>query len=273
MKIENVIKKFNTEIDYSCPKCRKTAKINDKSLKCVENHSYDFSKKGYIHLINNYKDSKYDEKLFEARNYVFSNGFYNHILEGISGVIKDLQVQTILDLGCGEGYYIKELKESYPETYFYGLDNAKSAIEYAMKHDKVNPYMLANLANIPFADKTVDVILNILSPANYDEFARVLKDEGIIIKLIPSSNYLKEIRNVLEIKDYSNQETIDQLEKFTNIEKRSLVSKTFELTKEDARNFLRMTPLSFSKEITNQHIEKLKNITVELELLVLKIKK
>lgn len=272
MKIENVVKKFNKDIEYSCPKCGSIACIKEKSLTCLENHSYDFSKKGYIHLINNYKDSKYSEELFTARDYVFSKDFYKHILDALKKEISNLQVKNILDLGCGEGYYIRELKEIFSEKYFYGLDNAKSAIEFAVKKDKKNPYMLANLANIPFAEDTVDLILNILSPANYEEFARVLKKDSRIIKIIPSSNYLKEIRELFDIDDYSNQETIDQLNKFLNIEKRTLVARTYNLSSEDAENFLKMTPLSFSRKITRQDIEKLKQISIELEILVLKIK-
>lgn len=270
MKIENVVKKFNNNLDYSCPKCGNLSTIQDKSLVCIENHSYDFSKKGYIHLINNYKDSKYSEDLFEARDYVFSKDFYRHILDALENEIKNLPVTNILDLGCGEGYYIRELKEIFPDKYFYGLDNAKSAIEFAVRKDKKNPYMLANLANIPFADKTVDLILNILSPANYEEFSRVLKEESRIIKIIPSSNYLKEIRELFSIDNYSNTDTVELISKNLVIESRNLVSKKYYLTYEDAKNFLKMTPLSFSREIKEADIEKLKEISIELEILVLK---
>ena len=55
MKIENVIKKFNQEKIYLCPKCLSESCIENISLVCSNNHRYDFSKKGYIHLINNYK--------------------------------------------------------------------------------------------------------------------------------------------------------------------------------------------------------------------------
>jgi len=55
MKIENVIKKFNQEKIYLCPKCLSESYIENISLVCSNNHRYDFSKKGYIHLINNYK--------------------------------------------------------------------------------------------------------------------------------------------------------------------------------------------------------------------------
>lgn len=54
MKIENVVKKFDKKDIYLCPKCSEKAQIEGISLICINNHRYDFSKKGYIHLINNY---------------------------------------------------------------------------------------------------------------------------------------------------------------------------------------------------------------------------
>ena len=74
---------------------------------------------------------------------------------------------------------------------FYGLDNSKDAIELAVKEDKLNPYMVANLANLPFKDGSVSCILNILTPANYEEFFRVLGDDGYLIKIIPNAKLLK----------------------------------------------------------------------------------
>ena len=49
-----------------------------------------------------------------------------------------------------------------------------------------------------------------------------------------------------------------------------MVSDTFGLTKTQAASFLKMTPLTFSKVITDDDIEKLKEITIDLELLVCK---
>lgn len=45
MKIENVIRKFNQEEIYLCPKCLSESRIEGISLICNENHRYDFSKK------------------------------------------------------------------------------------------------------------------------------------------------------------------------------------------------------------------------------------
>lgn len=273
MKIENVVKKFNNKLTYSCPKCRANSYIKEKSLVCDNNHTYDFSTKGYIHLISNYKATKYSEELFKAREIIFSNGFYNHIISALEEEITLLNSKNILDVGCGEGFYIKTLKNLFPDKYFFGLDNSKVAIELAVKNDKINPYLLANLANLPFADNSLDMILNILTPANYDEFSRVLSKEAFIIKILPTENYLKEIRDIFSNNNYSNDNTIELMEKYCHIVKRKVVTKDYTLDNKQAENFLKMTPLTFSKKITSEHIAKLKKIRIELEIIVAKVKK
>ena len=270
MKIENVIKKFNRKKIYLCPKCLSESCIENISLVCDDNHRYDFSKKGYIHLINNYKPTKYSEELFMARNEIFSNGFYTNVLKNIQNLVGKYAKDVVLDIGCGEGYYIKELKTVFPEKYFYGLDNSKDAIELAVKEDKLNPYMVANLANLPFRDGSVSCILNILTPANYEEFFRVLGDNGYLIKIIPNANYLREIRELIGGKEYTNSDTVKLIEDNCTVVDRITVNNTFKLTKEQAQNFLKMTPLTFSKVIAADDINKLKEITIDLELLVCK---
>ncbi len=59
--------------------------------------------------------------------------------------------------------------------------------------------MIGDLANLPLLDNSIDILLNLLSPANYQEFARVLKPGGLLIKVIPGSEYLKEVRQALQI--------------------------------------------------------------------------
>ena len=48
---------------------------------------------------------------------------------------------------------------------------------------------MADLTNLPFANEGLDTILNIFSPSHYQEFRRVLKADGTVIKIIPEENY------------------------------------------------------------------------------------
>ncbi|MGX7112495.1 methyltransferase domain-containing protein [Gemella cuniculi] len=270
MRIENVINKFNQEKIYLCPKCMSNAEIKNISLTCGEKHSYDFSKKGYLHLINNYRKTKYNEELFLARGIIFKNNFYKKVLECLGELISKYSKDIVVDIGCGEGYYIKELKRLFPEKYFYGLDNSKDAIELATKDDKRNPYIIANLAKLPFRSNSISCILNILTPANYNEFFRVLGDRGYLIKIIPNSNYLREIRSITKNKTYTNDDTIKLIEDNCKIVERIKIYETYQLDEYLAEQFLKMTPLTFSKDISVDDIKNLKTITIDLEILVCK---
>lgn len=270
MKIENVVKKFDKKDIYLCPKCSEKAQIEGISLICINNHRYDFSKKGYIHLINNYKPTKYNEELFEARSVIFNNGFYGKVLDALGSLIEKYSEDRVVDIGCGEGYYIRSLKERFTDKYFYGLDNSKDAIELAVKDDKKNPYMIANLSNLPFEDNSISCILNILTPANYTEFFRVLGKDGYLIKVIPNADYLKEIRAITGAKEYNNDDTIKLIEENCDVVERVNVKDTYVLDDFLAENFLKMTPLTFSKQIQKSDIKKLNEITIDLEILVCK---
>ena len=130
-------------------------------------------------------------ELFEARSVIFKGEFYKEVFLELGKLVEKYSKDVLIDVGCGEGYYIRQLKEIFPEKYFFGLDNSKAAIELAVKEDKLNPYMLANIEPLPFQDNSVSCILNILTPANYNEFFRVLGEEWNLIKIITNTDYLR----------------------------------------------------------------------------------
>ena len=53
---------------------------------------------------------KYGAELFDSRRLVFEHGFYQPIAEAIANWLTDAPL-TVLDAGCGEGYYARLLAE------------------------------------------------------------------------------------------------------------------------------------------------------------------
>ena len=101
-------------------------------------------------------------------------------------------------------------------------------------------------------------------------FFRVLGDAGYLIKVIPNARYLREIRELIGGKEYTNSDTVSLIEENCTIVERVTVRDTFRLDKVQAENFLKMTPLTFSKNITAVDVDSLKEITIDLEILVCK---
>lgn len=55
--------------------------------------------------------------------------FIENFLSSLNKNILKLKPDTILDLGCGEGFVIKNLKKAMPETKFTGVDISSEAIK------------------------------------------------------------------------------------------------------------------------------------------------
>ena len=95
-----------------------------------------------------------------------------------------------------------------------GIDLAKEGIATAAKEHPGNIWCVADLANCPFEDGAFDTILNILSPANYAEFTRLLKPDGLFIKVVPEKGYLKELRAIFYNDDTERQQDSEHVNRF-----------------------------------------------------------
>lgn len=265
---------------FRCPICSSAMELVEEArLVCERNHSFDLSKQGYVNLAPQAHATKYDQSLFKARKIVIDSGFFNPLLlaitRTISTLLKDnMQPTKILDAGCGEGSHLTNIVSQLGDSFTgVGVDLAKEGILSAAKEHPGAIWAVADLANCPFQDEHFDVLLNILSPANYAEFSRLLKSDGLFIKVVPEVNYLTELREVFyektdEVKETNRAERIgNQFE----ILKEERITYDFPLNKELLATLIQMTPLTWGasdEKILQALEENIPTITVDFNLIV-----
>lgn len=229
-------------------------------LICKSRHSFDLSRKGYLNLLTGVNTQVYSKELFEARHKICTAGFYDQLIDELAGVIAKYQEGfsnnglNILDAGCGEGSHIYSVYGKFEEKLnntFIGIDISKDSINIAARNDADLIWCVADLAKLPFQNNSMDIVLNILSPANYAEFDRVLKQKGIVIKVVPGSQYLNELREAIymeeEANNYSNEKVVGHFgEKLDVIETRN-ISYNFDVDNQLLSDFIKMTPLTWGK--------------------------
>lgn len=273
------LKRFASASAFACPICQENLTLVESSLKCNNRHSFDLAKFGYVNLAPQIKQSaNYDKENFQNRQQILEAGFYQTILETISDLLTNSKTtQTILDIGCGEGFYSRKLQESHSDKTFYAFDISKDSVQIAAKSEPnwaVN-WFVGDLARLPVKDASMDILLDIFSPANYGEFRRVLSKDGILIKVIPTENHLKEIRQMVQDqltnKDYSNQDIKEHFQEHFNIQSSQTASLTKPITAEQRQALLSMTPLLFHVDQTKIDWTQLTEITIEAEILVGKV--
>ena len=270
------LQRFASATAFACPICQENLTLVESSLKCCNRHSFDLAKFGYVNLAPQIKQSaNYDKENFQNRQQILEAGFYQAILDAVSDLLASSKTATtILDIGCGEGFYSRKLQESHSEKTFYAFDISKDSVQIAAKSEPnwaVN-WFVGDLARLPIKDASMDILLDIFSPANYGEFRRVLSKDGILIKVIPTENHLKEIRqkvqDQLTKKDYSNQDIKNHFQEHFTILSSKTASLTKTITADQLQALLSMTPLLFHVDQSKIDWSQLTEITIEAEILV-----
>ena len=270
------LQRFASATAFACPICQENLALVESSLKCNNRHSFDLAKFGYVNLAPQIKQSaNYDKENFQNRQQILEAGFYQAILETVSDLLSNSKnAKTILDIGCGEGFYSRKLQERHPDKTFYAFDISKDSVQIAAKSEPnwaVN-WFVGDLARLPIKDGSMDILLDIFSPANYGEFRRVLSKDGILIKVIPTKNHLKEIRqkvqDQLTNKDYSNQDIKNHFQEHFTILSSQTASLTKTITADQLQALLSMTPLLFHIDQSKIDWSQLTEITIEAEILV-----
>lgn len=268
----------NSDI-FSCPVCLTDMAVNNNSLLCETNHCFDIAKSGYINFVSRPVQTDYDKKLWESRRAVNESSVFDGLMDSIKDIILEHSNKSsgyILDAGCGEGSHLSYLLDQGDLPYLgFGIDLSKDGIMMASKKHKKHFWCVGDLTKTPFKSGFFDIIMNILSPANYSEFSRLLGKNGTVIKVIPNSNYLAELRKIFyeghEKEIYSNKDTIDIFKKNFNLVDIKETSYMYPVNAALLDDIIKMSPISWNVDEmkTRSALDAgICNITIDFSILV-----
>lgn len=213
---------------FICPYCGKKLKKEENRYLCEEGHSFDRAKEGYVHLLPVSKmhskipgDTK---EMVMARHRFLESGLYDIFSDKLNETVLRYASDnmTLVDAGCGEGYYTKRLSDFLSDFYnltVCGFDISKFAVRYASKNDRKNEYAVASIFNIPLEDECADIIVDVFAPIVEKEFFRILKSGGYLIIAVPSENHLFGLKEIAYEKPYKNEVKSTEYEGFEFIER------------------------------------------------------
>lgn len=262
---------INTQIttpNYQCPICASSLTLTDKSLRCEQNHSFDYAKEGYVHLLPvqlkkslNPGDNK---EMVLARRAFLQLGHYQFLRDALTNLITKASPTNVLDLGCGEGYYTDYVQQNLPNAIVYGVDISKDAVKYAAKRNKQVHYSVATNAHTPFPAHSIDIIMNVFAPLVGSECQRILSENSRIISVAPGAYHLKELKHAIydspELHSLANAP-----DNFYLVEEQQIDKVIYLNTEDEIENLLTMTPFGW-KITSNKKRELLSNLPFKLTL-------
>lgn len=277
-KMELAEQFLNKNMDlFRCLVCGENfSKQNGHSIICVNNHSLDISKKGSVHFINHKVTTEYNSDMLESRRRIINSGIFDGILKKVSQLIP-AEHQNIIDVGSGEGTPLVRLERlRNNKDSAVGFDISKPGINLATSQLRKNIFFcIADLSRLPFANHSVSVIMDLFSPSAYNEFNRVIAHDGHLIKIIPNSEYLIELRQKLYDdnnihRSYDNTKVLTLFKQHYPQSKTYQVKYKFKVPTELRKDLLIMTPLHWGKNantLNDSDINNLDYVTVDVTIL------
>ncbi len=168
-----------------------------KSYRCEAGHCFDIAREGYVNLLPVQQKKSLSPgdtiESLQARRRFLAGGFYQPLRDALTKVIAPCQ--TLIDLGCGEGYYTAALSKVAAEV--IALDIAKPAIRMAAKAYPELRCAVASVAAVPLVDASADVITSIFAPVPLAEMLRLLRPGGQVVVVTPAPAHLFSYRQAL----------------------------------------------------------------------------
>lgn len=232
---------------FVCPLCKAPLARVGGSLFCggTRRHCFDVAASGYVNLTPPGASGGGDDAaLIAARHAFLGAGFYRPIAEKLLALTRTFSPgNTVLDAGCGEGYYTNFLAAA--GYCVAGIDLSKKGIiaaaKSAVREGLSSEFAVAGIFDLPVADESVDTVVSLFAPVAEAEFYRVLRPGGILITVGAGARHLLALKKVLYEDVYENEPRADAPEHLPCCHRESL-SFEMELSGKDAENLFAMTP-------------------------------
>ena len=268
----------------ACPVCGAALSLTDdgKSAACggKKRHLFDFAAGGYINLYTSRASGGDSGECIAARNAFLAKGYYEKISDEINLLLDKYAGAgaRVLDAGCGEGYYTGRMAASGKTA--FGFDLSKSGVNIASKAAKRSGlpafFGVASVFALPVLSGSMDAVTTIFAPCAEEEYARVLKQGGILLLAGAGTEHLIDLKKAVYESAYENEGRRDlPTEKFELLEEKRVTYGIELASGEDIENLFAMTPYFY--RTSQKDKEKLKEFSslftkIDVELFIYKKK-
>jgi 23S rRNA (guanine745-N1)-methyltransferase len=235
-----------------------------RRLLCPRGHSFDVARSGYVNLLQpqerRSKQPGDTAAAVAARRRLHDRGVTGPLLCAIAEILAASARDTVLDAGCGDGFYLGSLAR---ENGFdaHGVDISIPAVNAAARRYPTCEWIVANADRfVPYADRSFSIVLSITARMQASEFRRVLRDDGRLLVALPAPEDLVELRGVGRDRVARTVETFAP--EFTLVDQRR-VATTADLDAAAVHDVL----LSIYRPMRSQPVQAMR-VTLSLDLLL-----
>lgn len=265
---------------FCCPVCGQPLEFNEKEAFCSKGHRYDRARQGYFNLLQSQASSARrhgdDRLMVQARTRFLEQGFYQPLRDCAAAMAVEYTASpcAVLDAGCGEGYYTEAvaaaLTDAGRKPEIAAVDISRESARAIARRPFSKQAVVASAFRLPVLSGSCDLILDIFAPCAADEFARVLRPGGVLLRAVPMPRHLYGLKAAVYERPYENAPVEQALPGFESIACRELCWELTMNSSEQIGDLFKMTPYYYKTSPADQaRVAALSHLTTELAFAVL----
>ena len=138
----------------------------------------------------------WENETFSQVRYLFWGFYYLGGIQVVLDQLKTITFNSLIDIGCGDGRFLREVSNFYPRTKLLGIDYSESAISLARAMNPHINYEVINLIETTLPEQfdvaTLVEVLEHIPPTQVDSFLKSVADSinenGKLILTVPHAN-------------------------------------------------------------------------------------
>lgn len=213
-----------------------------------------------------------NRQMLGARRAFLEAGYYEPMARAVALTIaaetSEGQTMRLLDVGCGEGYYGRNISAFCSRLELHGVDIAKAAVAAAAKKLPMARYIVASSNRLPYADGYFDSLLRVFAPSNEDELKRILKPSGRVLIVTPGPRHLAQLKAFIysEVREHAEEIALPQ-----GFERLGTQRISYRITPDrmERAALLQMTPFAWrANESMREAIDEPETLSIEADFIL-----
>ncbi|MFT7300496.1 MAG: 23S rRNA (guanine745-N1)-methyltransferase [Porticoccus sp.] len=267
---------------WACPVCQAPLKQSigsecghtaRKEWHCENSHGFDIAKEGYTNLLlahqKNSSDPGDTKTMVASRRAFLSSGHYQPLADKLTEMLNLhlKQAASVLDSGCGEGYYLQQLLHQRSDLNLFGIDISRDAAKLASRELKESRFAVASSFNLPVLTSSVDAILRVFAPGDDGEVTRVLKPNGVLVVVSPGPRHLFSLKELI-YKEAQKHSPPHQPKGFELLDEQQVIYQLEIQGNSAVKQLLSMTPLYWKgNRVAKIKLDEAESLSTEVDFL------
>ena len=240
-----------------CPHCGAALEVVGRAVRCDAGHGFDVARQGYLSLLAGAGSAHGGDTapMVAARERFLAGGHFEPLEEALADAMGRVRRELpgcVVELGAGTGWYLARALDRLPGAVGLALDVSKPALRRAARaHPRALALACDAWGPLPLRDGVAGAALNVFSPRNAPELARVLAPGGVAVVVTPSAEHLGELvapLGLLAVDERKDERLAAQLYSELEIVDRRQLTWALQLDRAAARDAAAMGPSAFHVE-------------------------